>query len=106
MDWHLMKTGAETFDMLHAYGLGILLSYASGLPIQLKDGATAFVLTCSKKSTPCASVDLLDEVLALPTSEEVLACQNDHQSEVSLRVGNLARSSRFLSERSAVEEPP
>jgi hypothetical protein len=89
MDLQLIKTGAEMFDMLHAYGLGIVLSHASGLPVQLKDGAIAFELTCPLKRVPHASVDLLDEVLALPTSEEVLAYQLDCQKEVSLRVGNL-----------------
>ncbi len=48
-----------------------------------------FDLACSLKSVPCASVDLLDDVLALPTSEEVLARQADHPPEVNLRVGNL-----------------
>ncbi len=89
MDLHIIKTGAEMFDMLHAYGLGIVLSHASGLPVQLKDGATAFELTYTPESVPRASVDLLDELLALPTSEEVLAYQPDCQKGVSLRVGNL-----------------
>jgi hypothetical protein len=89
MDWQLIKTGADMFDMLHAYGMGIVLSHASGLPVQLKDAATAFELTCPLTRLPCASVDILDEVLALPTSEEVLAYQSDCQREVSLRVGNL-----------------
>lgn len=89
MDLQLIKTGAEMFDMLRAYGLGIVLSHASGLSVQLKDGATAFELTCSLKEVPRASVDLLDEVLALPTSEELLAYQPDCQKEVSLSVGNL-----------------
>ncbi len=89
MDWCLIKTGAEMFDILHAYGLGILLAHASGLPVVLRDGATVFTLTCSLKSIPCASVDLLDDVLALPTTEEVLARQADRQREASLRVGNL-----------------
>lgn len=88
MDFCLVKTGAGMFDMLHAYGLGILLAHASGLPVELQDGATIATLTCSLSSAPTASLALLDDVLALPTSEEVQALQAGSQ-KVSLRARNL-----------------
>jgi hypothetical protein len=89
MDFCLVKTGAGMFDMLHAYGLGILLAHASGLPVDLRNGATVSALTCSMTSVPAASFSLLDDVLALPTSEELLALQANRLQEASLEIGNL-----------------
>ena len=88
MDFCLVKTGAGMFDMLHAYGLGILLAHASGLPVELQDGAIFSTFTCSLSSVPTASLALLDDVLALPTGEEVLALQADHQN-ADLKARNL-----------------
>src|SRR5215472_1205657 len=88
MDFCLFKTGAGMFDILHAYGLGTLLAHASGLPVELQDGAIVSTLTCSLSSVPTASLALLDDVLALPTGEEVLAQQASRQN-AGLKARNL-----------------
>lgn len=88
MDFCLVKIGARMFDTLHAYGLGILLAHASGLPVELQDGAPVATLTCSLDSAPTASLALLDDVLALPTGEEVLEVQADSPN-IGLGIRNL-----------------
>lgn len=89
MDFCLVKTGAATFDALHAYGLGILLAHASGLPVELRQGTIVSTLTCSLTGVPQAPLALLDDVLTLPTPEELLAPQADRRRTVSLGIGNL-----------------
>ena len=89
MDFNLVKTGAGMFDALHAYGLGTLLAHVSGLPVDLRDGATVSALTCSMTSIPTASYSLLDDVLALPTAEELLALPTTLRQQASPEIGNL-----------------
>lgn len=89
MDFYLVKTGAGMFDALHAYGLGTLLAHVSGLPVDLRDGATVSALPCSMTSIPRASYSLLDDLLALPTAEELLALPTTRRQQASLEIGNL-----------------
>ena len=51
MEWMVMKLGAEMFDALHAYGLGIALTHASGAPVELKDAGFCYKLVSSSTET-------------------------------------------------------
>src|SRR6266568_7638648 len=73
MKWCVVKTGAELFDLLHAYGLGILLAHACGKPIEVMDTGCSYILTGHFSTQPSGSLDLVDEALALPTPQEVEA---------------------------------
>ena len=73
MQWCVAKTGFELFDMLHAYGLAILLTYASSLPVSVRDESLAYRLSCPTQTAPPSGVEILDEVLALPESRSFQA---------------------------------
>lgn len=75
MEWCVVKTGAELFDLLHAYGLGILLAHASGQPIEVMDTGCSYTLAGHVSAQPCGPLDLVDEALALPTPQEVAAAR-------------------------------
>jgi hypothetical protein len=66
MHWCVAKTGFELFDTLHAYGLAILLTYASNLPTSVRDESLAYRISCPTQTTPSAGAEILDQVLALP----------------------------------------
>ncbi len=70
------KTGFEMFDMLHAYGLAILLTSASGFPVVVRDASLVYSVSCPTQTTPSSGVEILDQVLALP---EVRGFQTDQQ---------------------------
>ena len=42
MELRVVKTGAEMFDALHAYGLGILTASASQTPVELSDEGISY----------------------------------------------------------------
>lgn len=86
MQWDVVKTGAELFDLLHAYGLGILLAHVGAQPIEMRDTGGTYTLTGHLCSPPHLSIDLIDEVLALPAPEQVEALR---QSREDLSVANL-----------------
>ncbi len=66
MEWSVVKIGIQQFDILHAYGLGILLATACDEPVELRDMALQL---------PRMSYDsLLEKVLPLPREEDVRAC--------------------------------
>src|SRR5712692_10332558 len=76
MEWCVVKTGAELFDLLHAYGVGILLAHACGKPVEVMDTGCSYTLAGGHVSAqPCGPLDLLDEALALPTPQEVAAAR-------------------------------
>src|SRR5258708_10821745 len=70
------KTGFQMFDMLHAYGLAMLLTSASGLPVVVRDASLVYSVSCPTQTTPSSGVEILDQVLALP---EVHGFQTDQQ---------------------------
>jgi hypothetical protein len=86
MQWSVVKTGAELFDLLHAYGLGVLLAHAGAQPTQMRDTGGTYTLTGHLCSPPRLSIDLIDEVLVLPALEQVEAIR---QSREDLAVANL-----------------
>ncbi len=70
-----MKIGIQQFDILHAYGLGILLATACDEPVELRDMACHYILSSSALQLPRMSYDsLLEKVLPLPREEDVRAC--------------------------------
>jgi hypothetical protein len=74
MEWSVVKIGIEQFDILHAYGLGILLATACGEPVKLRATACHYILTCSVIQLPRMHCDvLLAKVLPLPGEEDVQA---------------------------------
>ncbi len=73
MEWCVVKTGALLFDLLHAYGLGILLAQACGKPVEITDTGCSYTLTAYVWAQPSGSLDLVDEALALPAPQEVAA---------------------------------
>ena len=75
MKWRVIKTGAELFDLLHAYGLGILLAHACGQPVEVMDTGCSYTLAGHVSAQPCGPFDLVDEALALPTPQEVAAAR-------------------------------
>lgn len=88
MEWHVVKTGAETFDALHAYGLGIVLAYVTRSPIELRNKGVVYVLQSPITTVPETEADILRQALALPTPEEVDAAA-EKPKEASLSVTNL-----------------
>ena len=46
MQWRVVKLGIEQFDVLHAYGLAILLATACGVPVDLQDTPYCSILSC------------------------------------------------------------
>lgn len=71
MKWSIVKTGAEKFDALHAYGLAILISHASRDKVQIEDCGGLYEVESSASDFVDSSQGVLTEVLALP-SEELL----------------------------------
>jgi hypothetical protein len=72
MEWSIVKIGIEQFDMLHAYGLAILLATGWGVPVELRNTACTYTLSCSTHQLPQMNCDmLLDRVFPLPREEEL-----------------------------------
>jgi hypothetical protein len=86
MQWYVVKTGAVLFDLLHAYGLGIVLASACGQPIEVRETGATYTLFGDVSVPPSAPLNLLDEVLCLPTPEAVADARLPH---VELPVANL-----------------
>ncbi len=75
MEWRVVKLGIEQFDILHAYGLGILLATACGALVELRDTPCSYVLSCSTGQLPWVNGNMLLEcVLPLPDVEEICVC--------------------------------
>jgi hypothetical protein len=73
MEWRVIKTGSRQFDMLHAYGLGILLATAYGTAVELGEAASSYSLSCSIGELAQRDNDaLLERLFVLPDEESVL----------------------------------
>ncbi len=86
MEWHVMKTGADLFDLLHTYGLGIVLAHACGQPIEVRETGPWYALTGDVSTPPSGPLALLDTILALPTPQEIEAA---HLPTVTLPIATL-----------------
>ena len=91
MEWRVIKMGAEMFDTLHAYGIGVVVAYATNEPVLIQNEGCFYRLSSQCSTVPQSSIDLLDEVFRLPEPEEVLRVQQPHASHpvVPLIVANL-----------------
>src|SRR5258708_7752348 len=75
MEWCVMRTGIRQFDMLHAYGLGVLLATACDTTVELGEAAYNYILSCSVCELPQVDSDaLLECAFPLPDEEEVRLC--------------------------------
>src|SRR6266699_4668723 len=75
MQWCVVKLGIEQFDILHAYGLAILLATACGVPVTLQDTAYCYTLSCPEVELPRVNATLLlESVLPFPDEEELRLC--------------------------------
>ena len=60
MEWCVVKTGAEMFDALHAYGLGILVASVTSSPVMLQDQGFVYILHSSINAIPCTDTAILN----------------------------------------------
>jgi len=75
MQWRVVKLGIEQFDILHAYGLAILLATACGVPVALQDTPYCYTLSCPEVELPRVNATLLlESVLPFPDEEELRLC--------------------------------
>jgi hypothetical protein len=82
MQWRVVKLGIEQFDVLHAYGLAILLTTACGVPVALQDTVYCYTLSCPQVELPRVNVTfLLESVLPLPDEEELRLCDLHAQEQ-------------------------
>lgn len=72
MEWCVMRTGIRQFDILHAYGLGVLLATACDTMVELGEAAYSYILSCSVCQLPQIDSDaLLECAFPLPDEEEL-----------------------------------
>jgi len=73
MKLRVVKMGSDMFDGLHAYGLGIVMAYASGASVDLCDEGASYVLSIPSDVQPARMADILAVALKLPEVDDVLA---------------------------------
>ena len=74
MKWSVVKTGITQFDILHAYGLSILVASACGEPVELEEVGCHYLLSSPVVQLPrmrCA--ELLGKVLPLVSEKDLRA---------------------------------
>lgn len=82
MQWRVVKLGIEQFDVLHAYGLAILLTTACGVPVDLQDTPYCSILSCQETELPQVHATLLlERVLPLPDEDELRLCDPRAQQQ-------------------------
>src|SRR6266702_360651 len=95
MEWQVTKAGAAIFDALHAYGLGIIVTTATGEPVAVQDCGCFYRLSCSSGAVLLALAELLDKIFALPDPDEVL-CAREVQAPRIAPVPGLANLDGLL----------
>ncbi len=81
MKWHVLKTGMEQFDALHAYGLATVIACTYECFVDVVEEALSYTILCMASShTPCALSTLFDRLCPLPTGERLRAIY-DHGEE-------------------------
>lgn len=71
MDFRVGKFGFQGFDSVHALGFGIIITCATEQPVRLRDRGVDYMVRSPVETLP-ASLDL-DQVIPLPTTEQILA---------------------------------
>ena len=89
MKLHVIKMGFPMFDALHACGLGILLANACQSKVDLADMGTFFEVAAQVPPATEFSPALLDDVLAIPTMDELAAFRKHRTAPVPLSIANL-----------------
>lgn len=91
MQWRVIKMGSDLFDILHTYGLGIVVASATQQPVTVQEEGCSYRLSSPRTTLPQVGPDLLDELLRMPSLEEVQnVSQEQHtRSEIPLGVANL-----------------
>src|SRR5438552_600431 len=91
MQWRVIKMGSDMFDILHTYGLGIVLASATQQPVMVQEEGCSYRLSSLCTTLPQVGPDLLDEIFLLPSPEEVLQVSREQHthSEMPLGVANL-----------------
>jgi hypothetical protein len=91
MQWRVIKMGPDLLDILHTYGLGIVVASATQQPVAVQEEGCSYRLSSLCTTLPQVGPDLLDELFLMPSLEEVLqVSQGQHtRTEMPLRVANL-----------------
>ncbi len=89
MKLRLIKIGADMFDALHAYGLGIVVAHASGAPVDLSDEGPSYALSVPGDVPPARMEDVLAAALTLPDPDDVLAHDRDACARIAVAKANM-----------------
>jgi hypothetical protein len=91
MEWRVIKMGPEMFDILHAYGVGIVVASATHEPVMVQDEGCSYLLTSPCTTIPRAAPGMLEEIFRLPGPEEVLRIPQEQSAHpaIPLAVANL-----------------
>ncbi|NWJ94203.1 MAG: hypothetical protein HXX20_00305 [Chloroflexi bacterium] len=87
MEYTVIKIGEDIFDSLHACGLGILLATAGDTQVKIEDMGTYYRIYFGKNTLEQTGLEILNNVLALPTQDEVLKFGKD-QTQFSVALAN------------------
>src|SRR6266851_1579736 len=94
MKWCVVRTGIRQFDMLHAYGLGVLLATTCDTAVELREAACSYLLSCPVCALPQVDSDaLLEQIFPLPGEEELRLCDlhvKEQQLPITVLDGLLA----------------
>lgn len=85
MEFAVIKTGSVMLDAAHAYGLQLLLSFASQAPVELKDGGGYFELRSGQIARQVEPAECIRQLLEIP-SAEILRSSKDELASASLAV--------------------
>lgn len=86
MEFKVIKIGAVMLDVLHAYGLAILLTHVFDNNVNLLDRGTHYLIRLPDKDVPHFSANFLYQILPLPSLEQLDDIRNIDKGELSLAV--------------------
>lgn len=84
MDFRVGKFGFQGFDSVHALGFGIIVTCATEQPVRLRDRGVDYLVRSPVETLP-ASLDL-DQVIPLPTVEQILAFSTTPTKPIPLSI--------------------
>ncbi len=71
MKKRVVKTGAQMFDALHAYGLATVLATATNRPATLEDEGVSYLVTTAAKKVSSDEIAVPNDMFPIPTLEEL-----------------------------------